>query len=152
MKKLLCCLLAFCTVGALAGCDDGDSKTECELSYNTKYIRLSEISGVEENKMDYYIFYKDGTADYYYGSTSDNKLSAYTMHFRYALVEEQEMVFCFYNGHTYAEDDEYKASINVKENEQLMYTKDFIMTTGGTMYVTQAFIDTVPNFGKRETE
>ncbi|MBR2024129.1 MAG: hypothetical protein IJ996_06420 [Clostridia bacterium] len=159
MKKLLCCLLAFCTVGALAGCNNGNGSTgsgsSLKLSYNTKYINKTRVN--DQTRQDYYIFYKDGTADYYYRNPSQynidtrkDEICAYTTHYRYVLVEEENMVFCFYNGISYDQDDEYKMNLSTTDTSRLMYTEDFIMTTGGTMYVTQAFIETVPNFGKTE--
>ena len=59
------------------------------------------------------------------------------------------MVFCFYDGIEYDEVD--NAKLDKREyTARLMYTEDFLITPAGDEYLTEAFLEEVPNFGKTE--
>ncbi len=150
MKKVACLLLALASVGCMAACKN---EAKMKLSYGEKYINHEDITEPEEEQT-YYIFYRNGTGEYHYYSYSayTMRTSSYTISFRYKIVEEENMVFCFYDSVEYDEVDTAKLFKDSTTIYKLMYTQDFIMdATNANMYLTEDFVeDEIPNFGKEE--
>ncbi|MBQ7923917.1 MAG: hypothetical protein IJ329_01270 [Clostridia bacterium] len=148
MKKLVCLVLAFASVACLASCKN---ESETELSYGEKYILREDINKVEAEQ-SYFKFYSNGQAEYHYYNVIHGygvQVYSYTINFRYKVVEEENMVFCFYNGVEYDEADTTK-SADTESIHRLMYTEDFLMNvTNANMYLTEDFVEEeLPNFGK----
>ncbi len=148
MKRIFCGALALMSIFCMGAC--GDNSSANGLSYNAKYIFKEDVSEAEEEQ-SYYIFYKDGTAKYHYYWTwkdytfNRTNVYSYTLKLKYKIVEEENMVFCFYDG------IEYDEANNVETDRSdytasLMYTEDFLRTSAGDMYMTEAFLKEIPNF------
>lgn len=154
MKKIICGALALMSVFCMGACG-GDKTSDCGLLYQAKYIHESDVRG-EASQQRYYIFYKDGTARYHYYSTYEDYtfdrtvVYSYTLKLKYKIVEEENMVFCFYDGIEYDAADTTGGSIDRSAySASLMYTEDFLMTTAGDIYMTASLIEELPNFGKK---
>ncbi|MBR2441597.1 MAG: hypothetical protein IKB20_00790 [Clostridia bacterium] len=145
MKKLLCCLLAFSSLFCMSACQQSNTSKQT-LSYGEKYIP-SRLVGQEEEKQTYYIFNKDGTAEYHYYYTGSTQVFAYTIYLKYQIVEEESMVFCFYDGVRYSAEDTEK-SVESDFTAEFMYTENFLMSTGGGIYLAESYLEEIPNFGK----
>ena len=148
MKKVACLLLALASVGCMVGCKN---ETKIKLAYGEKYI-YSEAIAEPENEQIYYVFYRNGTGEYHYYHYSEyaGQTSSYTISFRYKIVEEENMIFAFYDGIEYDEVDTAKSFNDSTTIYKLMYSQDFLMyATNANIYMTQDFIDSeLPNFGE----
>ena len=146
MKKIICGVLALMSVFCMGACNV-DKGSDTKLSYGVKYI--DEVVAAEEgsNRENYFIFNKDGTAEYrVYGSGIN--VYSYTIKLKYKIVEEENMVFCFYNGIEYDEDDTAKIEATTKVYS-FMYTEDFLMSTDGRVYIAEDFLKKeLPNLNK----
>lgn len=145
MKKLLCCLLAFSSLFCMSACQQSNTSKQT-LSYGEKYIS-SGLVGQEEEKQTYYIFNKDGTAEYHCYNTDSTWVIAYTIYLKYQIVEEESMVFCFYDGISFSAEDTEK-EVNSGFTAKFMYTENFLMSTGGSLYIAESYLEEIPNFGK----
>lgn len=152
MKKIICGALALMSVFCMAGCQDTGSGNK--LTYGKKYVYYDDIH-TEEAEQNYYIFYKNGTAKYhYYDIYQDYTFNrtivySYNIKLKYKIVEEENTVFCFYDGIEYDEIDTAKTNRS-EYTAMLMYTEDFLVTSAGDEYMTEAFASEIPNFGKNE--
>ncbi len=148
MKKLACLLLALASVGCMAACKN---EAKMKLNYGEKYIHSDDIAE-PENEQIYYVFYRNGTGEYHYYNYSEyaGRTSSYTISFRYKIVEEENMIFAFYDGIEYDEVDTAKSFNDSTTIYKLMYSQDFLMSaTTANIYMTQDFIDSeLPNFGE----
>lgn len=153
MRKFVCGILALTSVLCMGACggdkenNRADKDGGLKLSYGVKYIDEYVASG-EGSGEAYFIFNKDGTAEYHAYSTYGANVYSYTTKWKYKIVEEENMVFCFYDGIEY---DTVDTAKNVEKDRvrSYMYTEDFLMSTGGRMYLAEDFLkEELPNFDK----
>ena len=150
MKRVCCLLLALSSVLAFSGCIgqnfSSDNDEGLKLTYNKKYVHNGYLDKIE-SRQKYYIFYEDGTAKYHYYYNGGDLVEAYTIYFKYEIVEEENMVFCFYNGMDYDEADTEHDGVVETTIHKLMYTENFVMDLNGIIYMTEDFARDIPNFG-----
>lgn len=153
MKRFVCGILALASVFCMGACggDKGndlvESSSDLKLSYGVKYIDEAVASG-EVSGESYFLFNKDGTAEYRKNEVYGANIHSYTIKWKYKIVEEENMVFCFYDGIEYdkADTSKYEEGDKVRS---YMYTEDFLMSTGGRVYLAEDFLEEeLPNFDK----
>ena len=149
-KKILG--VAFCIIAAVmlfcvfAGCSRTASGGEMgTLELNKKYIHESYVQDKDGN-YSYYIFTSadEGEHHYYYaGIDSNSRIYSYTIHFRYKIVGE--MAHCFFDSVEYGVDDTEK-TVSSDWTNSLGADIDFLMSTSGTYYFNEDYLDKIPNF------
>lgn len=136
--------MLFC---AFAGCSKTTSGGEMgTLELNKKYIHESYVQDKDGN-YSYYIFTSadEGEHHYYYaGIGSNSRIYSYTIYFRYKIVGE--MAHCFFDSVEYGADDTEK-SVSSDWTNSLGADIDFLMSTSGTYYFNEDYLDKIPNFG-----
>ena len=152
MKKIICGVLALMSVFCMGACA-WDKESDCKLSYGVKYINEGKAAGYQSGET-YIVFNEDGTAKYhyYYVSTSGESVYSYTIKYKYEIIEEESMVFCFYDGIEY--DEAHNAALlshaESAKVQTYMYTENFLMSIGGSVYLSEDFLEEeLPNFGKK---
>ena len=135
--------MLFCV---FAGCSRTASGGEMgTLELNKKYIHESYVQDKDGN-YSYYIFTSadEGEHHYYYaGISSNSKIYSYTIYFRYKIVGE--MAHCFFDSVEYGVDDTEK-SVSSDWTNSLGADIDFLMSTSGTYYFNEDYLDKIPNF------
>lgn len=146
MKKVIYSLLAIflilCTFAFSACQSVGDS--EIELRYGEKYIHYLDIN---EKNQRYFLFNKDGTAQFYCANYYGSKLKHYTLHLIYEPVFEENTIFCFFDSIEYADDHEMD-KIPSYQNYTILCSKNIIMTSDGAEYIAESYLAKIPNYNK----
>ena len=136
-------VMLFCV---FAGCSRTASGGEMgTLELNKKYIHESYVQDKDGN-YSYYIFTSadEGEHHYYYaGIDSNSRIYSYTIHFRYKIVGE--MAHCFFDSVEYGVDDTEK-TVSSDWTNSLGADIDFLMSTSGTYYFNEDYLDKIPNF------
>lgn len=136
--------MLFCN---FVGCSQTSSGGEMgTLELNKKYIHESYVQDKDGN-YSYYIFTSadEGEHHYYYaGIDSNSRIYSYTIHFRYKIVGE--MAHCFFDSVEYGVDDTEK-TVSSDWTNSLGADIDFLMSTSGTYYFNEDYLDKIPNFG-----
>ncbi|MBQ9117636.1 MAG: hypothetical protein IJY11_00335 [Clostridia bacterium] len=153
MKKLACLLLALASVGCMAGCSaDSENTSATELSYGVKYIATDDVAK-EEDEQSYFIFLENGVAKWHVYSVLGSSIKyvySYTITCKYKNVEEENMVFLFFDSIEYDVAHNEDKNISSASTCTLMYTEDFMMNAkSGEVYLAEDFAsEELPNFGK----
>ena len=143
-------ILVFSTF-ALAAC--GSSTVKQKLSYGKKYIYDGHL-GNDITDSSYYIFYNNGKGVYhYFHQYGGGDIESYSIHFKYVIDSDNEVVYCFYDSFKY--DDAHNAdwagnpdqsdwSAVLNFNDKFLYELDAYPH----FFVTVEFAKSIPNFGK----
>lgn len=142
MKKGFCCLLAALSTVGLCACggNGGAAEAKIELTYGEKYIYKNTIKENEEAQV-YFIFNKDGTAEYYY-------YGIYTMDLIYTEVPEENMIYCFYNGFSYQKEGWSASDSASKTAYSMMCSENVVRLSNGEVYILESYLDEIPKFGE----
>ena len=147
LGSVFCIIAAVMLFCAFAGCSKTASGGEMgTLELNKKYIHESYVQDKDGN-YSYYIFTSadEGEHHYYYaGIDSNSRIYSYTIHFRYKIVGE--MAHCFFDSVEYGVDDTEK-TVSSDWTRSLGADTDFLMSTSGTYYFNEDYLDKIPNFG-----
>lgn len=154
MKRKICVLffLVICTVlsvSTLSACESNIGA----LQTDKKYIAEGDTKD-PENEQRYYIFYSDGTGKYIeYDVDSNTAFSYYdtdyTITFKYTYADDDKTaVVCFYDSVTYGSKQGGEYRVPTTWSVLLTVSKNVLCTTGGSFYINEDYLETIPNFGK----
>lgn len=144
-------ILVFSTV-ALTAC--GNDTVKNKLSYDKMYFRDDQLGNFLD-KRSYYVFYKNGTGVFHeYYNYGDGDIDAYSVHFKYVIDSDSEVVYCFYD--SFEEDPAHTATWTGNHNQSdwtsvLNFNDKFLFqidTAFPHFFVTEEFSKSIQNFGK----
>jgi hypothetical protein len=152
MKKLLAVLLVLCSLLALASCgakgSTPDTSTANKIVYGARYILEDDI-GIPAEEQKYYTIYKDRLEHHYYSYSPDTgKIKHYTVTYKYTVMDEGTLAY-FYHSDVIHDNDTANTKINTGACGLLLFSKDTLATTTGTLYIREDYAkNQLPNFGK----
>ncbi len=142
---LLVCLS--CCVFFFSGCSK-----KPRLDFGVKYYSEYDISeGKDEYKTAYYRFNKNGTGEYRYYYAYKDEIEDYTIIFKYTVVDKEgEAVACFYDNIKYGAEHNVEWDYTndpQKWSSLLTVSDDILMTKGGGIFISENYLEEIPNFG-----
>lgn len=156
MKKIfaivLSAVLAVLLVGALAGCGENSVLlgSDAGIVLNKKFIHQDYLQDPQEEQI-YYIFTSADKGEYHSYKKTLTSVSAYTIYFRYRIVEET--LFCFYDSveyepvHTGSDvSTDWSMNIDVFCDDFLVYISSGAYGDNIYYYFNEDYLDKIPNF------
>ncbi len=149
MKKFLSILFALFLILSCFATSGCQTESKSVLTYNKKYIITIDFEK-DESKQNYWIFYKDGTCIYHhYELVYGDNCSNYVCTFKYSLAEDESTLFYFFDSVSYLDYHNYSnGNVGTSTRGYLIVSKDVVMNKNGSFFVSEDFIDNIPNYGK----